>query len=472
MKIALVNTDMESLDPPLGLCYIASYLRKYMGFNNTIIIDKEDPLKRLRREKPDLVGITATSINFRHVNELAGKIKSEFGIPALIGGVHITALPNQFAGSNFDIAVLGEGEQTMLELAQTFEKSGLSAVELKKIKGIMFRDSGNVERTEHREAIKPLDSIPYPARDLLDMDKYLLPRASVFRGELTMAASILTSRGCPYRCVFCASKFWERTIRFHSAEYVVGEIKELIEKYKVDHIIVWDDLFVVDRKRVEDMHSLIRSERINEKVAFIANGRANVLDENICRLLSEMNIRNVSFGFESGSPKILNYLKQGSVTVEQNRHAIELCNRFGISVNGFFVIGSPPETEEDLQMTMDFVKGRGIDSFSAFQLVPFPATDVWEYAKTKGIVSDDTTDFSFAQLAKPEFKPDIVMTENIDKETLKKWYFAFQDESERRNYRKFKFKARYFKYVFSPRFVSRVIANKQEIAKHIKARLR
>ena len=468
MKLALVNTDMENLDPPFGLCYIASYLRKYLNFNNTIIVDKEDIMERLIKEKPDVVGITASSINFAKANELAKQIKSELHVLVIIGGVHITSLPNQFENSNFDIAVIGEGEQTALELMQKLENQNFDMNDLKNVKGLLYRKDGKVEQTEPREFIFPLDRIPYPARDLLDMDKYLVPRGSVFRGEFTISLGMLTSRGCPYQCVFCASKFWQRKMRLHSAEYIVGEIKELIEKYKVDHIIIWDDLFIVNKKRIEEIHSLIKSEGLQGKVEFIANGRVNTLDEDVCRFLQEMGVKTVSFGFESGSPKILKYMKQNSTNTEQNKNAVELCYKYGINSNGFFIIGAPMETEEDLQMTMDFVKNKKINSFSVFQLVPFPSTVIWEYAKSKGIVSEDTTDFSFAQLARPEFKPDMVMTEHIDKETLKKWYFMFQEEAEKRNYRIFKFKIRYLKYLLNRRFLSRIVSKHKEIPKYLK----
>ncbi len=468
MKLALVNTDEESNDAPFGLCYIAAYLRKYLNFYDTVIIDKEDTMKRIKQEKPDLVGITASSIYFSKANAWAGQIKSQFDIPVMVGGVHITSLPNQFEKSNFDIAVIGEGEQTAAEIVQKFEKPGFKMADLKDVKGLVFKDGDKIEHTGHREFITPLDNIPYPARDLLNMDNYTVPRASVFRGELTVALGLLTSRGCPYKCTFCASKFWERVMRLHSADYVVGEVRELVEKYKVDHIIVWDDLFIVNKKRIEELHAKIRAENLHEKVTFIANGRVNTLDEDVCRMLKEMNVKTVSFGFESGSPDVLKYLKQGSTNVDQNKKAVEICNRYGINVNGFFVMGAPMETEKDMQMTMDFIKNYKIDSFSVFQLVPFPGTQVWDYAKSKGIVNEDMTDFSFAQLVRPEFKPDIVMNENMDKETLKKWYFAFLEEAEKRNYRKFKFKWRYMKYLVSPRFIRRVASKRKDIPKYLK----
>ncbi len=260
MKIALVCMDETSGDPPLGLGYLASYLRKYGAFNNIVIIDKENLLVRTIKEKPDIVGISVMTPEFPKANLLAKKIKEELDIPLVIGGHHITYMPHHLPDSNFDVGVMGEGEQTMLELMSYIERYGLN--QNIKINGVVTKTKIN----HQREFIEPLDNIPFPARDLLNMKHYLTPRRSVFKGRFGKYTSIITSRGCIYKCVFCSSShFWKRA-RFFSPEYVVSEIKHVVDNYKVDGLILYDDLFIADKKRTVRIAELIRKERINEQI--------------------------------------------------------------------------------------------------------------------------------------------------------------------------------------------------------------
>lgn len=416
MKLALVNLSVGEI-PPLCLCYLASYLRKY-GFNDTIIVDEPNPLKRIKKENPDIVGLSSMTHAFPEAKKLAGEIKQQFDIPIIIGGHHISLLPQHFRDSPFDLAVIGEGEQTLLELINALESNR----KLDNVRGVIFRKGKKVIMTPPRPLIENLDSIPYPALDLIDIKKYLTLTSMTANPGVYMP--IVSSRGCPYKCVYCSTTaFWKRA-RLRSADCVVDEVKYLVKKYKVDQISIWDDLFVTSKQRVKDIVNRLKQEGL-DYLEFCLPARANLMDAELCDLLKQMNTKQIGFGFESGSPKILNYLKCGNVTVEQNKNAIRLCKKNHIKVHGYFVVGSPDETDEDLQKTYDLAQQ--CDQIQVFQLMPLPATVVWEQAKAKGIVSEDTG-FDLTKLRMIDaFKEDLVMTNYLSAKRLEKWYWLFQD---------------------------------------------
>ena len=467
MKLALVNLDRTSDIPPLGLAYLASYLRKYLNFYNIVIVDKEDPIKKIKKEKPDIVGISSTTTEFPQANNLAREIKARFDIPLIIGGYHISLLPKHLSPSNFDIGVIREGEQTMLELMKTYERYGsFPKNELRKICGIVFRNENKKnEITKRRKLIEPLDLIPFPARDLLKREHYLTPRRLSYYGDVGIYTTMHASRGCPYNCCFCASShFWKRP-RFNSPEYIVEEIKELIEKFKVDGIEFVDDLFVTSKRRLEEIVSLFKKEGINERLKLITiSMRADSINKEICKLLKEMNATMIGFGLESGSEKILKYLKNDTVTVKDNRHALRLCKQFGFKTWGTFIIGSPEETLKDLKLTLDLVRDKNLDIADFYRLTPFPGTKVWNYTKKVGKVTDDIN-FDFSQL---NFITDLSPTKKIGEKELRNQYFIFQKEVAKKRYlnRKTVINLKYFRYLFSPGFIKRIIRNWKPTLKH------
>jgi len=393
MRLALVNLMKVPEVPPTGLMYIATYLREYMGFDNSRIIDVnvEDVRKELRKYKPDVVGISSMTVSYGKAIELAKEIKQNMEIPCLIGGVHISTLPSSLT-KEFDLGIIGEGEQTTLELVQLYEKYGeFSEKKLKEIKGVAYYKDGKVVLTERRELITPLDKIPIPDRSFLD-PSYFKPRPIFFTNEIGREGHILTTRGCPYRCAFCStSVFWQK-VRAHSVERVCEEVKELVDKYHVDSIQVWDDLFTYNKKRLRKIAKMLKEEGITEKVQFSCQPRANLVDDELCEILKDINVKTVSFGFESGSDKTLGYLKKGTVTVEQNKRAIQMCKKHGFKVFGSLMFGSPGETLDDMKQTLDlidFMKENGAELIWAFVTTPFPGTEIWKIAKQKGMVSDD-----------------------------------------------------------------------------------
>jgi len=394
MKLGLVYPYNCDGDPPVGLASIATYLREYLHFNGTRIIDVnfEDPLEVVRRWKPDVVGISAMTGSYGESIRTARAIKQEFDIPIVIGGVHLSTLPTSLHDV-FDFGVVGEGEQTALELMQLYEKEGgFPAQKLRKIPGLVVHKNKGVAFTGTRSLITPLDIIPSPDRKFTNK-AYYKPRL-IFWGEESYGRrdSILTARGCPYRCTFCStSKFWQ-TIRFHSPEHVAREIKMLVEDYRIDHISVLDDLFTCNKKRIVDITRMLEEEGILDKVTFGCMARANVINSELCGLLKRLNVKNLNFGFESGSDRVLASLKKDGVTVEKIKKAVDVCKKHAIHVSGSFIFGSPGETLRDMEQTVDLIQWMakaGVDRVWTFVMTPYPGTEVWDIAKKRGKVSDD-----------------------------------------------------------------------------------
>lgn len=362
--------EVETRFPHLGIGYLVSSLRARFGEESVEAIIVDDDVERWIGEySPDIVGISSVSQNYARASAYAD-IAKKHGLPVICGGVHITMLPSSLSG-NMDIGVVGEGEKTICELVGIFrETGGFPVAEIKKVKGVVYREDGKIMETGTREPISPLDLLPLPARDLLQIKK------STF---------LFTSRGCPYRCAFCASsRFWSN-IRFFSAEYVVREISELIEKYGVEHINFQDDLFSADVQRVRDIVALLRARNILGRVKFSCAIRANLVNDEVIDLLKELGVETIGLGLESGCDKTLKYLK-GGVSVADNYRAVLTIKRHGISVFGSFIIGAPQEDRADILKTLDFIKNSGLDDFGVYVLTPFPGTPVWDYAESRGLV--------------------------------------------------------------------------------------
>jgi len=378
IKFLLINAiditkSLQTSLPPLSLGYLVSSLRERYG-NDMIdfrIIDR-DVAVTIRSYKPDVVGITSVSQNFNFAMKYA-KMAKKFRIPVLVGGTHVTVLPTSMT-RDMDVAVLGEGEEAIKELLEIFlPKKKFAISDLRRLKGLAFWDGKKIVKTEIRPPIMPMDAIPVPARDLMKIEK---------------CTHVFSSRGCPYRCVFCASsRFWNKT-RFFSAKYVVAEIKSLYENYGVREIDFWDDLFIVSKQRIKEIVSLLRKEKLLGKLTFSCAVRSNLIDESMAKLLKKLNVKGVSMGLESGTPRILDYLKGGNVNIKDHMRAIRIFKKYGIEPSASFIIGSPNETREEILQTFKFIKDSKLRGFGIYVLTPLPGTPIWEYAKERGMVSE------------------------------------------------------------------------------------
>ena len=379
-SVVNIRSYIENKYMPLGLGYIASYLRKNLTKIEIKIINSsiEDHIKDF---KPDIVGISSVTQNFNKAKEIAKICKSK-GLPVVMGGVHISSIPSCL-NKDMDIAVLGEGEETFLQLVKLFHGKW-SQEELEKVDGIAYRNGEKLKYTSLRRLIDKLDELPFPARDLL--------------GNKSNEAYVFTSRGCPYKCVFCSSSHFWKKYRVFSASYVVEDLKDLLSHYPhVRTIKMFDDLFIADRVRLKEVVRLLKQEGLHKRCQFIISSTANLIDDEAIALLKEMNVSEVGMGLESGCETTLRYLKRGVVTVQDNINALKRLKASGIWVTGSFIIGSPNETKNDALKTLHFIKTMPMDKITTYVLIPFPNTPFWNIAIEKGWVStDDTNDIDWS----------------------------------------------------------------------------
>lgn len=422
MKIGLVylNTNQGEIFP-VGLISIATAIKQKLDGCEVEIIDInfEDPFQKIISSDYDLIGISCMTVEYEKATVLAKKIKEKLNIPIIIGGVHISTLPVSFRDC-FDIGVIGEGEETFLDIIKFYKKKGrFDSLILNEIKGVVFKDSGRLVITPKRDLIESLDSIPALDYSFIN-SSYFRFRALIPWAEFGREAIILTSRGCPYKCIFCSTtQFWNK-VRYFSVERIVNEITNLVENHKVDHIQIFDDLFTINKDRLKYFAQEFNKKRLYKKVKLTCQARANLVDDELCLILKSMNVRIVSFGFESGNERVLRYLKCGSVSVEQNKKAIAICVKHRLKVVGSLIFGSPTETLEEMRDTIkliDYTKKIGADRIWSFVMTPFPATKIWEIAKERGSVSDE---MNFDKLNHQTVDEPLLLEKSIDRSDFKK----------------------------------------------------
>ncbi len=443
----LVLTNIETFrsgsggHPPLGIAYLASYLMKYLDFHDIFIIDKpKNYFEAIKKLRPDIVGIGYCTMDVLVAKKLAEQIKSNLKIPVIAGGQHISQIPHTLP-EPFDVCTIGESEQTLLELMKLFlKKQRLSG--LKHVPGIAFHNSGKVIVNQKRPLIRPLDKIPPPARDLFNMKSYLAPRRSVSDKKLSRGTHMFTSRGCPFKCVFCSSShFWNR-IRYNSARYVVDEMEMLVDKYRVEGILIFDDLFAGDTDRMREIVRLMKERGLKDKLNFRCYTRVQlVADEERCKIMREIGVTDLSLGFESASQKVLSYLKDGNVTVEQSKKALKNAKKFGFAVHGCFILGSPIETKEDMLKTLKFIRNNPMDTIDLCVLTPLPGSRLWSWAKDKGFVNDDM-DFSVLNTMPANLNDMIYMKTTMKRDEFEEIYYMIKKEVDNLNFT-IDFKARH-----------------------------
>jgi len=406
MKILLINPPLSmkeqsggsslekvaNVTQPLGLAYLAAVLEQEK-FEVKIIDCPQSNIRfgelneMIKRENPEIVGLTATTLSFSNALEVAKNMKSSMpNIFTIIGGPHITASPTDTISNKcFDLGILREGEYTLLETARKIEDEGFD-FDRSSIRGVVYREddiegSDDVRFTQPRDYIKDLDSLPLPARHLLPpLAEYHPTPASCKKVPL---GTMITSRGCPNQCIFCDRKVFGNFTRFHSPKRVVDEIEELVKKFGAKEIKFWDDTFTANQDRAFEICDEILRRKI--KITWTCLTRVNNVSKELLRSMKASGCWQVLYGFESGNQKILDIMKKG-ITLEQSENAARWSRELGFNVRGSFVLGIPGETRETIMDTFNFAKKLRLDAVNFYMLTPYPGTEVYDSLVKGGLI--------------------------------------------------------------------------------------
>jgi magnesium-protoporphyrin IX monomethyl ester (oxidative) cyclase len=317
-----------------------------------------------------------------------------------------------------DVAVTGEGEYTMPEIARYFEGKKL----LNEILGIAYRKDGEVKINSSRPFVKNLDELPYPAYDLVEMERYLNPKKIGYRSFRNRAISMITSRGCPFNCCFCSVHLhMGKGFRANSANYVLNHIQYVVEKFNVKNIFFEDDNLTLDLARFEAICDGLIQKKIRVGWETPNGVRADCLNMNLLQKMKKSGCQSVFFGVESGDQQILDNAICKSLDLNRVVEVAKICKEIDLKTGAFYIIGFPGEKKENMQKTVDFALKlkRDFDvGMHLFFATPLYGTRLYEECKSKGYLQENLTWNSFAAARQPKGVP-LISTQDFTPEEVK-----------------------------------------------------
>jgi len=330
----------QRVHPPLGLLYLGAVLQENKVEVEVVDLAGQSCEDLLVYNTPELVGISSVTPQFDDAKVVLDRLREQCpDVPVVIGGPHATVDPKSCGV--FDYIAVGEGEQVIAD----YKKWGEAKV-------IQYTSAGD------------LDSIPFPARDLVDLGSYSYD----IGGE--PATTLVTSRGCPYRCAFCCRTCGPR-MRMRSPENIIEEVRLLKRKYGYRAFAIFDDVFVLNRKRISRITSLLKKENVIYR-CFV---RSDVVDLSLLRMLKESGCYEVGFGAESGSQKILDVVDKRT-SVQQNTRLVEMCKQVSLKVKAFMIVGLPGETHETMQETYNWLRDVAPDTWDVSIYTPYKGSRI------------------------------------------------------------------------------------------------
>ena len=374
-EVAVYDADFNENPSAMDYARLPYYYRIYLDSFN-------DPENRIWREvrttlekfRPDLLGIsmwtTYAAAGF-HVAKISKAI--DRACPVVVGGPHATVKADEVLSisPSVDYVVAGEGEQTLAELADAIEKDG----DFSAVNGLVFRRDGRIVRNPPRATTKDLDTFPLPDRTLLMHEK-------TYSSE--DMGLIMTSRGCPFSCAFCATE--TKRVRYRSIQSILAEIRHVKATYGTTQFSFKDDSFTVSRKRVLEFCTALRAERLH--ITWECNTRVDLVDEEMLRQMKRAGCTSIKVGIESGSEEVLARMSKG-ITLDQVRRAAQMFKKVGIHWTGYFLMGTPGETEKDVYKTLDLMYAIKPDFASIGVYEPFPGTVMFEEGIDREITRAD-----------------------------------------------------------------------------------
>lgn len=409
--------------PPQPLIYLGAYLRQN-NFKcklldaNALALTIDETVQQILSFASKYVGLTSPTMLISTAGKIAKKLKEQnANIIIMVGGPHISALPERtmVLYPDIDIGILGEGEVTLIELLSALE----SKEDISSVKGIIYRENGNFKSTPPRPFIKDIDILPFPAWDMLpDLLKHY--QQSAVRIDRLPNISIVSSRGCPFRCIFCARNVFGNTMRTHSADYIIKMVKYLIKEYKIKSISFEDENFVIYKKRLMEFCNRLIDEKID--ITWDCASNVNAVDSQILALMKKAGCWQINYGIESGSQRILDFIKKG-IKLEDIERALKMTKEADIITKGYFIIGHPTETRESIQQTVDFIKRISLDFFQMSFMIPLPGTELYAIADKYGEFKNDWDNMN---IWTPLFIPHGFTKEDLEKESkraYREFYF-------------------------------------------------
>jgi len=380
---------------PLGTLYVAAVLQRAgheVKFLNGAFITHEDILRDVKQFSPEFIGIYSTTFGWRKAKKTANDFKSICDKQVFIcaGGPYPIAVQERCledAGKCLDAVITGEGEFTTLEIIERLQ----AGKNLEGVRGVVYRDNGKIIKNPPRPLITDLDSLPFPARELLgDANLYIPPPATYKRKPV---AVLMTSRGCNRRCIYCFQIDKERKsgIRYRSVENVLKEIELCIDQgYKEIKFI--DDTLAADYDRAMQIAQEIKARQLD--FTWFTSACVNQVDKPLLKVFKDAGCWAILFGAESGVQKNLNAIKKGT-TLEQIKKAVRAAKEVGLKVSTPFMFGIPGETFEDGLQTIEFAMDLNPDMANFHAITPFPGTYLYDNLEKYGTISDELTDFTY-----------------------------------------------------------------------------
>ncbi|NQT90488.1 MAG: B12-binding domain-containing radical SAM protein [Candidatus Omnitrophica bacterium] len=381
--------------PNLGMAYLAGLLRE-KGFDvqfidaNVLNLAKEEIIARLNDFKPEYLLYSSITDNFQDTLSWIEEIKQDYNKPVIIGGPHMEIFPEETLTYDcIDYGVIGDGWETLPELLSALnDKKDISEV-----KGVCFRKDGKVVVTDPRPKHVGLEDVPFPARDLLPNEKY-----DTVLSKKRPITTMITTLGCPFRCTYCCT---ETKIRSRSAEHIVAEIEECINRYGIKEIEFYDETFTIDKKRMFKVLDLIEEKGLD--FLWSIRTRADCVNREMIQRMAKAGCMRINYGIESADEKILESINR-DIPPQMIKDAVKWSREAGITVFGFFMIGLPGDTKESIEKTLDLMVELDLDFVQLNKFVPIPKSEIYEDIK-RDTGEDFWRDYTLGKVDLGDFKP-------------------------------------------------------------------